>query len=150
MPVLLCHVLPAPFREVTHVLTLWFQGGSPLSCSSLDELLVDKFKLAPACVEITDLVVDNEGTEGGMARMVMVSHPLITCSDCKCLWMICHKVYDSNMLDSNSKQQGVTKHTDSWAGLVASTCFFHAGAEPSCVCLCCCWLCRCVRCVAAC
>jgi hypothetical protein len=56
------------------VLTLWFQGGEggglSSSSSSLDSLELVKFKLAPACVDISDLVVDNEGSAEGLTRMV--------------------------------------------------------------------------------
>lgn len=54
------------------MLTLWFQGseGGLSSSSSLDSLELVKFKLAPACVDISDLVVDNEGSAEGLTRMV--------------------------------------------------------------------------------
>jgi hypothetical protein len=51
-------------------MTLWFQGGSGLMSSSLGSLDLVKFKLAPACVDISDLVVNNEGSDEGLARMV--------------------------------------------------------------------------------
>lgn len=63
-----------PVREIRHVLTLWFQGGegglSSSTSSSLASLELVKFKLAPACVDISDLVVDNEGSAEGLTRMV--------------------------------------------------------------------------------
>lgn len=66
-------VSPGDAREVSHVLTLWFQGEPGLassSGSSLTDLDLVKFKLAPACVDISDLVLENEGSAEGLACMV--------------------------------------------------------------------------------
>jgi hypothetical protein len=51
-------------------MTLWFQGGSGLMSSSLGSLNLVKFKLAPACVDICDLVLNNEGSDEGLTGMV--------------------------------------------------------------------------------
>lgn len=67
-------VPPGDAREVSHVLTLWFQGEPGLASGSSSSRLADldlvKFKLAPACVDISDLVLENEGSAEGLACMV--------------------------------------------------------------------------------
>lgn len=45
--------------------------------SSLGSLDLVKFKLAPACVDISDLVLNNEGSDEGLTRMV--SHLGVPC-----------------------------------------------------------------------
>jgi hypothetical protein len=57
-------------REVSHALTLNFVYGSGTVSSSLSGLLVSNFRLSPACVDISDLVLDNEESAEAFARMV--------------------------------------------------------------------------------
>lgn len=61
-------------REMRHTLTLWFQGGEgPLSATGLQGGVGDitKFKLSPACCDVTDIVLAHEADAAeGLARMV--------------------------------------------------------------------------------
>lgn len=77
---------PGPVREVNHVLTLWFNCANGItSNSSFDSLDLVRFKLTPACVDISDLVVDNEGSAEGLTRMVRTAcSPLTPDPNCAC------------------------------------------------------------------
>jgi hypothetical protein len=53
-------------------LTLNFEYGSGTVNSSLSGLLVSNFRLSPACVDISDVVLDNEESAEAFARMVSI------------------------------------------------------------------------------